>query len=238
MKNSNCNEKSPIWTSLVYDQMAEHYKKMKNSIWLFLYLLIHADKAKGIVLKKIDAICLDTGIKRHTITRWLNTLKKQGYVTTRNTGRYLYIQIKLWKNPISDIIKNKSQKRDIFNSCSMNNPTTDMSFKKQNDFKFQKKPKEPIDISINNNILKIDIDNKRPRNKEELLAYDMAQQLNDYKGLAFYLSCSKKYSEPFLRELLSQVRQIPSGKIKKSRAALFNHLIQKYARQNSQNPGN
>ena len=67
----------------------------------------------------------------------------------------------------------------------------------------------------------------KPETKEELLALDLAQGLNDLQGLQFYLSYARRYPESFLRKILAEVRQIPAIKIKKSRGALFNHLVQK-----------
>jgi biotin operon repressor len=66
-----------------------------------------------------------------------------------------------------------------------------------------------------------------PRNREELIAVDLADTLDDYQGLPFYISLAKKYPETFLRRILEQVMQVPQEKIKKSRGALFNHLVQK-----------
>lgn len=70
-----------------------------------------------------------------------------------------------------------------------------------------------------------------PENREELLALDLAQTLNDLKGLPLYISYSKKYPEFLLRRVLGEVMEIPGYKIKKSRGALFNHLVQKYAKE-------
>ena len=42
-----------------------------------------------------------------------------------------------------------------------------------------------------------------------------------------YLSYTKKYPEPLLREVLGQVMEIPTERIKKSRGAFFNYLIRK-----------
>ena len=67
----------------------------------------------------------------------------------------------------------------------------------------------------------------QPRTKEELLAVDLAVALDDYQGLLLYISLAKKYPERLLRRILEQVRGIPQEKIKKSRGALFNHLVQK-----------
>lgn len=64
--------------------------------------------------------------------------------------------------------------------------------------------------------------------KEILLARDLADGLEDKERYPLYLSYVKQYSEPFLRELLSHVKQTPIQKIKKSRGAFFNYLIKKY----------
>lgn len=75
----------------------------------------------------------------------------------------------------------------------------------------------------------------KPKTRKELLASDLAKGLNDSKSLPFYLSVVRQYPEPLLMKLLGEVREIPSEKIKKSRAALFNYLLQQYAKENSKN---
>ena len=104
----------------------------------------------------------------------------------------------------------------------------------------------PIDISIDNNILNIDIDKRdvsesikgfKPRNKQELLALDLAKALNDLQALPLYLSYSKKYPDHLLRKVVGEVLEIPQHKIKKTRGALFNYLIQKYEKRDSKNLG-
>jgi len=71
-----------------------------------------------------------------------------------------------------------------------------------------------------------------PRNRQELLALDLAERLDDYEGIALYISYSKKYPESILRRVLSQVMEIPDEKIRKSRGALFNHLVKRYGQEN------
>jgi hypothetical protein len=78
----------------------------------------------------------------------------------------------------------------------------------------------------------------QPKTKEELLALDLAEALRDRKSLPFYLKLSKTYSEDLLRKALGEINEIPDKKIKKSRAALFNHLIQKYVKKASKNHRN
>jgi hypothetical protein len=64
--------------------------------------------------------------------------------------------------------------------------------------------------------------------KEELLAIDLAEGLDDRINLGFYLSICRKYPEELLRKIYSQVKEIPLKKIRKSRGALFNYLLQNY----------
>lgn len=78
----------------------------------------------------------------------------------------------------------------------------------------------------------------KPKSREELLAFDLVEALKDQKGLPLYLSLSKRYPESFLRKVLGEVREIPDEKIKKSRGALFNYLIQKYVKETSKNNRN
>ena len=68
----------------------------------------------------------------------------------------------------------------------------------------------------------------KPKTKEELLALDTASALFDLENLALYLSYAKKYPEMLMRKILGKVKEIPDGKIKKSRGALFNYLMQKH----------
>jgi len=69
-----------------------------------------------------------------------------------------------------------------------------------------------------------------PRTREELLALDLADSLNDRRGIALYLSYAKRFPESLLRGVLGGVKEIPQERIKKSRAALFNYLICKHAK--------
>lgn len=92
-----------------------------------------------------------------------------------------------------------------------------------------------IDIDKNLKLNQISFNKFNPKTKEELLAVDLAQALNDEKGLALYISYTKKYPEHLLREVLGEVKEIPLNKIKKNKGALFNHLIQKYVQETNKN---
>ncbi len=69
----------------------------------------------------------------------------------------------------------------------------------------------------------------KPRTRQEMLALDLAEALDDLAGLPLYISFAKKYPEDFLRQVLGEVREIPREKIRKSRGALFNHMVRERA---------
>lgn len=71
--------------------------------------------------------------------------------------------------------------------------------------------------------------------KEELLARDLAAGLDDEANLRFYLSVCRRYPGEFLRKIYGRVKEVPLNKIKKSRGALFNYLIQKHEKNNNRN---
>lgn len=240
---------APVWTGLVMDTEAKHYKRMGNAIWLFLYLLLHADSKTGLLTRKIKTISSETGISRNAIIRWLNTLRKQGYIATQSTGRGLFIQIRQWEKAISDVRNRALQKQQTSDFRGEENPTTEIAFNKPNELNSDKKPDflpSPID-TLNKNILNNDIDIKNSRDsllktakqsKSTELAMDIATALADHKNLALYISYSRRYPIWLLRKVLDEVKEIPSEKIKKSRGALFNYLVQKYAKEDSQNLSN
>ena len=233
-----------VWKSLVMDQEAEHYRKMKTAVWLFLYLLLHADKRAGLLTRKIKTISSDMGIKRDTIIRWLNTLRKHQYITTRSSGRGLFIQIREWKTLTSDVADTTPQNQQIPDFCSAGNAIAEVAFNRQNEPNSNKKPEfplSPID-TINKYILNNDIDGKnsldfplKDSNQSKLMevAMDIAAALEDQENLALYISYCQRYPLSLLRTVLGEVKEIPPEKIKKSRGALFNYLVQKYAKKDS-----
>jgi hypothetical protein len=233
---------APVWRGLVLDPEARHYKRMKSALWLFLYLLLNADRRTGHLLRKIRTVTSDTGIKERTIRAWLNILRGRGYIETRSLGHCLSVQIRKWKS-LSTWQDHGTQGDITLPSRMAESCRSEDEFPGQNSSQLSPKQKgglEPIDITIKRNI-NDDIDSSFDSSKEfgsgvrkEQLARDLAKALNDPTGLRLYLSYAERYPEFFLRKILGVVRKIPDEKIKKSRGALFNHLIQKYGEKASQ----
>ena len=232
---------APLWIGLVVDEQATHYRKMKNALWLFLYLMLNADRKTGRVMRKLQTICTDMGLERNMVFRWLKILRQGDYIETINNGRSLEIQIKKWK---SVQMANKQPLQPVhFSSFRSGISLTSTSAGKGQNVPFPCQKSDSVSAanerSFKRVFKKIDIDKKKsffdrirsdpakPVSREELLALDLAEGLGDQAGLPLYRSYAKKYPEAILREVLSTIRQIPDKQIKKSRGALFNYLIKK-----------
>jgi hypothetical protein len=72
----------------------------------------------------------------------------------------------------------------------------------------------------------------QPQSREEALAQELAERLGDPGGLPSYLKDARRYSEPFIRSILSQGLEYPPERIQKSRGALFNWLIRHHKERN------
>jgi tRNA G26 N,N-dimethylase Trm1 len=94
----------PIWRGLLVEETAKHYKAMGRAVWLYMYLVIHADRQTGTLHRLLPTIARDMGLQVRTIRQWLSVLRKHGYITTASTGRALKITIQKWR-PIGKSIK-------------------------------------------------------------------------------------------------------------------------------------
>ena|ERR1044072_2034834 len=97
-----------LWRGLVVDRSAKHYKAMRSAIWLYMYLVLHADRSTGILTRKIATMAKDMQVNPRTVQYWLSRLRKTKYVTVRNSGRALEIHIQKWKPLRTTQIKRKS----------------------------------------------------------------------------------------------------------------------------------
>jgi hypothetical protein len=86
-----------VWRGLVVDAEAKHYRAMGSALWLFIYLVIHANPKSGTVNRKYQTIAGEMGISPRTIRSWLTRLMQQSYVSVTQTGRSQIIHISRWK---------------------------------------------------------------------------------------------------------------------------------------------
>jgi DNA-binding Lrp family transcriptional regulator len=165
------------------------------------------------------------GMSKRTVIRRIRQLQELGLLSVeKKRGRCLYHLLKLkvtkeaqWgdKKDTKEVTGGNINKNYLTRINNKNNDIKNFSFSSVKAFK-----------------------GFRPETREELLALDIARELNDPKALPIYLSYASKYPESLLRKLLGEVKEIPFKKIKKSRSALFNHLVKKYAQKALKNNRN
>ena len=165
------------------------------------------------------------GYSRSYVNETIKLLEKNGLIRIEKKGRYhrIYHLLKLRCQP------GRTQVSTIANSGVNQSDTND------------NKLTRIINNIDSKNLLgsNFKIFKKfKPKSREELLALDLAKALKDRNGFPLYLSYSKRYPESLLRRVLGEVEEIPDRKIKKSRGALFNYLIQKYVKETSKNNRN
>ena len=67
-----------------------------------------------------------------------------------------------------------------------------------------------------------------PHTREESLAQELTERLGDPQGLPLYLKVARRYTESSIRQILGRVMEVPDERIRTSRGALFNWLIQRH----------
>jgi hypothetical protein len=87
----------PVWRGLLVEPSGKHYRAMRSSVWLYLYLIVHADRMSGTLYRLLSTISTDMGVSKRTVAHWLSVLRRHQYVSTETTGRSLRIAIKKWK---------------------------------------------------------------------------------------------------------------------------------------------
>jgi biotin operon repressor len=159
---------------------------------------------------------------RSTIHQAVKTLQAAGLIRIDRRSRYhlVYTLLKIRCRAHETQMSNR-QNSDVAPAGTNDNKITRII---NNDIDKDMKNLDSVDRST--------IKDLTPRTKEELLAWDLAQGLDDRKGLPLYLHYARKYPEGALRRALSEARAVPAAQIKKSRGALFNHLMKQYGGEN------
>lgn len=239
---------APVWKGLVMDAEAKHYRAMKSAVWLYLYLLLNANRRTGILMRKIETVSIGMGVTRNTVLRWLKILRSGGYIKTVNTGRSLTIQVTRWK-AIAGVAKSQLQQSDIANFRYGNNETPRQASILPVPLRIGGPAMSAKETKIKINLINEQrggIDNKPTAAgfthigagvQQEVLAQELAKELNDASGINLYRSYAATYPDWLLRKVLGEVAVVPPERIDKGRGALFTYLVQDYAKGVAENPG-
>lgn len=88
---------APVRQGLVVDPDGKHYRKMKIAVWLYFYLVLHADWATGRLRCKLATVERRMGIPLRTLQRCMARLRREGYITVEKIGRAALVSINRWK---------------------------------------------------------------------------------------------------------------------------------------------
>lgn len=151
------------------------------------------------------------GCSRATVNRAIKMLAKNDliYIKRENRNHNVYFLLEIGSN---------KYKHQMFH---------------QRNSDVQKQDTNNTNKQIINNDIVVSVLNKEKEGddneiRKEIVAGDIATALNDFKNLKTYHIYAHKYPEQFLRQILSEVKQTPEYKIRKSRAALFTYLLHFY----------
>jgi hypothetical protein len=98
---------APVWRGLVVNKGGKHYRAMRSAVWLYLYLIVHADRKTGRLFRRTSTIASDMGVRPETIRYWMAMLRQHGYITSKTTGRALDMSVERWK-------RIESRHRDVY----------------------------------------------------------------------------------------------------------------------------
>jgi len=241
---------APVWQGLVMDAEAKHYRNIKSALWLYLYLLLSANRRTGLLVRKIQTISTGMGISRDLTVRWLNILRSTGYIATTSNGRYLTIQILRWKG-LADMRNRPQQRREVGDFRSGKDPTSVNWPGRTNPEQTGRTwlsadpPNETKIKILKNETQKPVAQGPKPPGftavgeiaRQEFLARELATALADPNNIHRYRTYCRQFPEWLLRKILAEVQHLPASNIHQSRGALFTHLLHHYVTGTTENPG-
>jgi len=166
---------APVWKGLVVDSKGQHIQKMGQALWLFIYLICHADRDEGYLDRRYETIMEDMGITNSTARNWMRRLKRRKYIQVTRRPYSLYIEICNWRSikkgvsnieqsleervsiPERESVKIKTGECQLQTSASNNKQSinTEKQKGKGKRVSNNKQSKESIKESIKKNIYKI-----------------------------------------------------------------------------------
>src|SRR5712692_2351195 len=231
---------TPVWRGLVVDPEGKHLGRMKSALGLYLYLLMHADRRSGRLVRKYGTIARDMGFPVRTIRDRMRRLYFYDYVRITKTGRAMIIDVLKWR-PIGQdraALSGTILPVRVTESGQARNGESPGSQQRRGEIEAESIANESIltrgikrkrivtDDSFTDSDSKPGEDESRVR--LELLAQDLAAGLNDPAHLPRYRKYAHRFSESLLRRLLSEARATPEREIKRSKAALFEYLLKQH----------
>ena len=229
---------TPVWRGLVVDPEGKHLRRMKSALGLYVYLLMHADRRSGRLVRKYGTIARDMGFPVRTIRNWMGGLYFYDYIRITKTGRAMIIDVLKWR-PIGQervTLSGTTLPVRVAGIGQAGNGESPRSEQPRGKTEVGPVPNESTltrDIKRERIVKKFSLpetDSERGEHEPrlELLAQDLAAGLDDRDQLPRYLKYARQFPEPLLRRLLSETQATPARQIKRSKAALFEYLLKQH----------
>lgn len=221
-QNEIRNIERPGWYWINKEIISVYGQSLKSSgIAVYNVLAFYANQKTQTCFPSQRSIAELLGLSRMTVNRKIRQLKELGL-----------LDVARLKNHCSYFLLRPDESSTL-QPCNLGD-TRDVTPEDRNNNNRTK---------INNNNVEdknIDSDDDflrrfKPQTKEELLALDMAQAVNDLKSLPIYLNYARILPEEVIREIISWIKRIPEENIRKSRASLFNYILKQYAKKITSN---
>ncbi len=238
---------APVWKGLCLDRDGRHYGKIKSALWLLIYFFLCADRRTGILKRKLLTITRETGIKSRTIRTWLDMLRKGGYIKTERNGRCLTIVINKWKTlpdghcrgmesdgfPAGRVTEKRHSERALEGQETLDASHNQDAGSDGNDNTIKKYKLRNDNVTTDVPLNHFSIESMDAQHDHRLLAYSICTTFNDEKNLPMYLSYVRKYPLEIIQRACEGAARPQAHKIKRTRGALFNYLVKRYAKENA-----
>lgn len=205
-------------------------RQMQNGVWFWIQKKLIQEYSKEIGFSAMVVYCLLASMTDEN----QKCFPSQSYISkllgcSRSTvNRAINI---LASNALIHI-ERKNRNHNVYYLLDIDSSNIKHQMLHQRNSDVQKQDTNNTNKQIINNDIVVSVLNKDAESengvREELLARDIATALNDFKNIKTYHKYAHKYPEQFLRQILSDVKQTPEHKIRKSRAALFTYLLHFY----------
>lgn len=90
----------PLRRGLIADPAGTHVRRMRQAVWLYLYLLLAVSPASGRRLLSPEGIAKDMGLAEATIRSWLGNLRKAGYIAVERQGALVRVKVVRWRREV------------------------------------------------------------------------------------------------------------------------------------------
>jgi len=214
-------------------------REFKTLIALALYMDVNGD-----CYPSQDQIARDLGISRETTNRRIQSLLRFRFdgkpvvkaVRLRNKGgtwenvRYTILpvaQVKIFKKP------NNNEPENNHVTKTSHGPCDDTAIWQNRHTNYNQSLNKNNYNNVKGNAIYI---KKKRTSEKEFLASDLSERLEDDHSLGFYRKVVDTIPENLIHQAFSEVKDaFLTGRVRKSKAALFNSIIQKKAEEHDIN---